>query len=247
VAQGPPVRQRELPRGRADGRRALAPHRLPGGALSEHPREPEHVADAVERLALRHAVVTSVNRDDLPDGGATQFARTIEAIRRRLPSCRVEVLIPDFRGNREALEIVLDAAPDVLNHNIETVERLYRRVRPDARYRDWTLTLFENVRAWRRTHGGAAAKPKSGLMVALGESRDELIGTFRDLREAGVEILTVGQYLQPHPRRLPIAKYWSPEEFDDLRREALALGFEVVESGPFVRSSYHARRALADD
>lgn len=214
-----------------------------GAPRGVDPDEPAHVAEAVKRLGLAHAVVTSVNRDDLPDGGAGQFAATIRAIRAVNPGCRVEVLIPDFRGGREALDIVLDAAPDVLNHNTETVERLYRRVRPDARYRAWTLELLRLADAARRERN-LPMKTKSGLMVGLGETFEELLGTFRDLRAAGVDILTVGQYLQPYERRLPIEKYWTPEEFDTLGRAAREMGFPVVEAGPLVRSSYHAKRAV---
>ena len=214
-----------------------------GAPRNVDPEEPRHVAEAVRRLGLLHAVVTSVNRDDLPDGGAAHFAATIRAIREVNPECRVEVLIPDFRGNAEALTTVLEAAPDVLNHNIETVSRLYRRVRPDARYREWTLTLLASADRWRRERG-SPMRTKSGLMVGLGETRDDLLETFADLRASGVDILTVGQYLSPHEKRLPIERYWSPEEFDDLARAATALGFPVVEAGPLVRSSYHARKSL---
>jgi lipoic acid synthetase len=206
------------------------------------PEEPERVAEAAAELSLAHAVVTSVNRDDLGDGGAAHFAATIRAIRSRMPACTVEVLIPDFCGSREALEIVLAEAPEILNHNTETVPRLYRRVRPEARY-EQSLELLARADAFRR-ETGSAMKTKSGLMAGLGETRDELLATLSDLRGAGCDIATVGQYLQPHERRLPVEKYYTPEEFDDLRREAEAMGFFRVESGPLVRSSYHAKRAL---
>jgi lipoyl synthase len=210
------------------------------GALD--PDEPERVAEAAALLGLSHAVVTSVNRDDLGDGGAAHFARTIRAIQRRLPGATVEVLIPDFCGNRRALDVVLGAAPDVLNHNTETVARLYRRVRPDARY-EQSLDLLARADAFRR-RTGAELKTKSGLMAGLGETFDELLETLRDLRRVSCDIATVGQYLQPYERRLPIERYYTPEEFDRLRAEGEAMGFSRVESGPLVRSSYHARRAL---
>jgi lipoic acid synthetase len=206
------------------------------------PDEPERVAEAAAELSLAHAVVTSVNRDDLSDGGAAHFAATIRAIRRRIPGCTVEVLIPDFCGNEEALETVLAEKPEILNHNTETVPRLYRRVRPEARY-EQSLEVLRRADAFRR-ETGSAMKTKSGLMAGLGETRDELLATLSDLRGAGCDIATVGQYLQPHERRLPVEKYYTPEEFDDLRREGEAMGFFRVESGPLVRSSYHAKRAL---
>jgi lipoic acid synthetase len=206
------------------------------------PEEPERVAEAAKELGLSHAVVTSVNRDDLPDGGAAHFASTIRAIRRRVPACTIEVLIPDFQGDGDALERVLDEAPEILNHNMETVERLYRRVRPDAGYAQ-SLALISRAAA-RRTRDGLALRTKSGLMVGLGETEDEVLGLLRDLRAAGCDIATIGQYLQPHERRLPIERYYTPEEFERLRREGEAMGFARVESGPLVRSSYHARRAL---
>jgi lipoic acid synthetase len=210
------------------------------GALDRE--EPERVAEAAAQLRLSHAVVTSVNRDDLGDGGAAHFARTIQAIRRRLPGATVEVLIPDFGGNGDALDTVLAASPDVLNHNTETVSRLYRRVRPDARY-EQSLELLARADAFRR-RTGARMKTKSGLMAGLGETFDELLETLRDLRRASCDIATIGQYLQPYERRLPVERYYTPEEFERLRAEGEAMGFFRVESGPLVRSSYHARRAL---
>ncbi len=210
------------------------------GALD--PEEPGRVAEAAAELGLSHAVVTSVNRDDLPDGGAAHFAETIRAIRSRNPRTTVEVLIPDFQGDPDALETVLDAAPEILNHNMETVERLYRRVRPDAGYAQ-SLTLLRQA-AGRRDRDGLALRTKSGLMVGLGETLDEVVRLLEDLRAAGCDIATIGQYLQPHARRLPIERYYAPEEFDRLRRAGEAMGFLRVESGPLVRSSYHARRAL---
>ena len=210
------------------------------GALD--PEEPERVAEAAAELGLSHAVVTSVNRDDLPDGGAAHFAATIRAIRRRNPGATVEVLIPDFRGDAAALDAVLDEAPEILNHNMETVARLYRRVRPDAGYAQ-SLALLARAAA-RRDRDGLALKTKSGLMVGLGETEEEVIGLLSDLRDSGCDIATIGQYLQPHERRLPIERYYAPEEFDRFRRAGEAMGFLRVESGPLVRSSYHARRAL---
>ena len=200
--------------------------------------EPHHVGEAVKRLGVRHAVVTSVNRDELPDGGALHFAQTIQWIRQLNPGTRVEVLIPDFCGNEAALNTVLEARPDVLNHNTETVPRLYKRVRPDARYE-------QSMELLRRAHARKRQWPlltKSGLMVGLGETVDELLDVFRDLAATGCDILTVGQYLAPTPRYIPIEKYYSPEEFAYLKTEALAMGFRYVESGPLVRSSYHAGR-----
>jgi lipoic acid synthetase len=202
------------------------------------PDEPRHVGEAVSRLGVRHAVVTSVNRDELEDGGAGHFAETIRWIRHLNPGTRVEVLIPDFCGNEAALGEVLRARPDVLNHNTETVPRLYKRVRPDARY-EQTLELLRRADERKREF---PLLTKSGLMVGLGETVDELLETFRDLSETGCDILTVGQYLAPTPKHIPIEKYYSPEEFDYLRKEALEMGFRYVESGPLVRSSYHAGR-----
>jgi lipoic acid synthetase len=196
------------------------------------PDEPRRVADAVARMGLRHAVVTSVNRDDQPDGGASIFAATIAAIRARTPSCAVEVLIPDFKGRWDALDVVLGARPDVLNHNVETVPRLYREARSGASF-PRSLELLRRSR-------DAGLLTKSGVMVGLGEEREELEETIRAIRSAGTDVLTVGQYLRPSPRHLPVRRYWSPEEFDALRTLALSLGFAHVESGPLVRSSYHA-------
>jgi lipoic acid synthetase len=198
--------------------------------------EPERVGRTVADMGLDHVVVTSVNRDDLADGGAGVFARTIAAIRRAAPGCRVEVLIPDFQGSAPALETVLAARPDVLNHNIETVPRLYRTVRPGSRY-ERSLELFARARAHP-----AAPTVKSGMMLGLGETLDEVRATMADLRAAGVELLTLGQYLRPSPRHLPIARYVPPEEFQALARAGRALGFRHVEAGPLVRSSYHAKR-----
>lgn len=194
--------------------------------------EPERVAAAVKALGLRYAVITSVTRDDLPLGGAELFAETILAIRRVSPDCNVEVLIPDFQGSDEALEIVLGASPDVLNHNVETVPRLYKVVRPQA---DFELSL-----ELLRKAGRAGAVTKSGLMVGIGEEIEEVFDVMKRLREVGCQILTVGQYLSPSINHLPVARYVEPDEFDHLKEEGLRLGFSHVEAGPLVRSSYHA-------
>jgi lipoyl synthase len=196
--------------------------------------EPARVAEAVATLGIKHAVVTSVNRDDDNVGGAKIFAETIRQIRLLAPGCRVEVLIPDFQGLEEPLRIVLDANPDVLNHNTETVPRLYRAVRSGARYQR-TLDLLENAKKF-----SPGMVTKSGVMVGLGESAEELIEVFADLSARGVDILTVGQYLRPSRDHLPIARFYTPDEFHMLKEEALARGFRHVESGPLVRSSYHA-------
>jgi lipoic acid synthetase len=197
-------------------------------------QEPVKVASAIHAMALEYVVVTSVDRDDLPDFGAGQFARTIAETRARMPKCRVEVLIPDFQGDEAALRIVLDARPDVLNHNIETVPRLYRTARPGGRYERALGVL-------RRAREIAPQIPtKSGLMVGLGEHWDELVQVLTDLRAAGVEIVTIGQYLRPSLANLPMERYYTPSEFAELKRIGLELGFGHVESGPLVRSSYHA-------
>jgi lipoic acid synthetase len=205
-----------------------------GTPLAPDEQEPVKVASAIHALALDYVVVTSVDRDDLPDFGATQFARTILETRARIASCRLEVLIPDFQGDRAALQIVLDAQPDVLNHNIETVPRLYRTARPGGRYQR-ALDVLRNSREM-----APAIPTKSGLMVGLGEEWDEVVQTLRDLRDAGVSIVTIGQYLRPSLANLPMARYYTPAEFAELKRIGLELGFGHVESGPLVRSSYHA-------
>jgi len=196
--------------------------------------EPARVAEAVARMQLQYAVITSVDRDDLADGGAAIFADTIRQTRDRVPSCRIEVLIPDFQGKEASLHTVLDAGPDVLNHNTETVPRLYRKIRSGGKY-PRTLELLDRSRTYR-----ADIATKTGIMVGLGEERDEVLGVFDDLRRVGVSILTIGQYLRPSPSHAPMTRYYHPDEFADLKREALARGFVHVESGPLVRSSYHA-------
>jgi len=200
--------------------------------------EPARVAEAVQRMGLQHAVITSVNRDELPDGGAQIFAATIRQVRQRCPETTIEVLIPDFRGVWPALEKVMRARPDILNHNIETVPRLYRRVRPSARYPQ-SLELLRRAKALDPT-----VRTKSGFMLGLGETWDEVLATLGDLRASDVEVVTIGQYLRPTEIHLPVERYVHPREFAALRRYGLTLGFLHVESGPLVRSSYHAERQV---
>ena len=196
--------------------------------------EPRRVGEAVEKMALKYAVITSVDRDDQPDGGAGIFAETIREIKTRLPECRVEVLIPDFKGDAKPLEIVLAAKPDVLNHNTETVPRLYRAVRSGGRY-SRTLELLDRARTI-----APEIPTKTGMMMGLGEEHDEVIEVFKDLRKVGVSILTLGQYLRPSDSHAVMTRYYHPDEFRELKRIALGLGFVHVEAGPLVRSSYHA-------
>jgi len=205
-----------------------------GGPLPVDYDEPRRVAEAVAALGLRYAVVTSVNRDDRKDGGADLFVLTIGAILARVPGCRVEVLVPDFQGSHAAMRAVMDAHPDVLNHNTETVPRLYRQVRLGARY-ERSLEMLRYAKEL-----GPETPVKSGLMLGLGETQEEVLGVMRDLRAHGVDILTLGQYLRPSPKHLPIVKYVTPEEFQEFRRAGSAIGFAHVEAGPLVRSSYHA-------
>jgi lipoic acid synthetase len=205
-----------------------------GRPLALDPAEPLRVASAVERLGLRHVVVTSVDRDDLEDGGAAHFAATARAIKGLLSDCRVEVLVPDFQGRLASVDTVAAAPIDVFNHNVETVPRLYRRVRPGARY-GRSLALLEAARGSRRD-----LVTKAGLMLGLGETQDELSSVFNDLRKVGCDVLTLGQYLRPSASHLPVERYVPPEEFEVLRALALACGFRHVEAGPLVRSSYHA-------
>jgi lipoic acid synthetase len=200
--------------------------------------EPERVAEAVEAMGLQFAVITSVNRDDREDGGAELFAMVIRAIRRRIPGCGVEVLVPDFQGSHAAVETVMEAAPDVLNHNTETVPRLYRQVRLGARY-ERSLDILAYAK-----QVAPGTPTKSGLMLGLGERPDEVLEVMRGLRAHHVDILTLGQYLRPSPKHLPIVRYVSPAEFDDFRRAGYEMGFSHVESGPLVRSSYHASNAV---
>ena len=196
--------------------------------------EPRRVGEAVEQMGLKYAVITSVDRDDQPDGGAAIFAETIRDIKRRLPECRVEVLIPDFKGEAGPLETVLRARPDVLNHNTETVPRLYRAVRSGGKYTR-TLELLERARTF-----APDIPTKTGMMMGLGEAHEEVVEVFKDLRKAGVSILTLGQYLRPSAAHAVMTRYYHPDEFKELKRIALGLGFVHVEAGPLVRSSYHA-------
>lgn len=209
-----------------------------GAPLAMDFDEPRRVAEACASLGLKYAVITSVNRDDQKEGGADIFAMTIRAIRERIPGCRVEVLVPDFQGNEAAMEIVMDAAPDVLNHNIETVPRLYRQVRLGARY-ERSLKILAYAKKLRPN-----IPAKSGMMLGLGETNQEVVSVMRDLAAHGVDILTLGQYLRPSPKHLPILRYVPVEEFQELRGQAYSMGFTHVEAGPLVRSSYHADSAV---
>lgn len=209
-----------------------------GAPLEVDYDEPNRVAEACATLGLKYAVVTSVNRDDRKDGGAEIFAMTIRAIRERIPGCKVEVLVPDFQGSREAMAVVMDAAPDVLNHNIETVPRLYKQVRFGARY-ERSLEMLEYAHTLRPD-----IPTKSGLMVGLGETNEEVVDVLRDLRAHQVSIATIGQYLRPTPKHLPVLRHMTPPEFAEFRTAGMAMGFAHVESGPLVRSSYHAHEAV---
>jgi lipoyl synthase len=200
--------------------------------------EPRRVAEAIRKLNLRYAVITSVDRDDLKDGGSFIFAETIRQVRETCPNTRIEVLIPDFRGNVDALRTVVDARPEVLAHNVETVPRLYIQVRAGSRYRR-SLELLRNAKSF-----GIPMTTKSSIMLGLGESRDEIIEALNDLRAERVDIVTLGQYLQPTHEHLPVEKYYSPQEFVEFRDYAYSLGFRYVASGPLVRSSYHAEEAV---
>jgi len=201
--------------------------------------EPRHVAEAVKKLGLQHAVITSVNRDDLSDGGAGHFVETINWVKELNPDCKVEVLIPDFQGNWAALDLVMKAKPDVLNHNTETVSRLYRRVRPDANYQQ-TMQLIQRASTYRSSEYPVLTK--SGIMCGLGETIEELHTAMKDLRAMDCDILTLGQYLRPTKSHLPVERFYTPEEFAELKQIGLEIGFRYVESGPLVRSSYHAHQ-----
>jgi lipoic acid synthetase len=200
--------------------------------------EPERVARAVKAMALRHAVITSVNRDERPDGGAPIIAMVIRRIRELQPGCSIEVLIPDFKGARQALKIVMDARPEILNHNVETVPRLFKQVQPQDRY-EWAQATLTNAKQL-----DPEVLTKSGIMLGLGERMDEVKQVMRDLRDWGVDILTIGQYLQPSKNHIPIERYYTPDEFDELKHFGEALGFQWVESGPLVRSSYRAEQQV---
>jgi len=208
-----------------------------GRPLELDREEPLRVAQAVQALGLRHAVITSVNRDELEDGGAWIFAETIRHIRRLVPPCAVEVLIPDFEGSEAALAAVVAEKPDILNHNIETVRRLFPSIRPQGKY-ERSLTLLDRAKRM-------GAWTKSGLIVGMGETNEEVRGVMRDLRAVGCEIMTIGQYLRPTKQHLPVTRYYHPDEFAAFKAEGLSLGFSHVESGPLVRSSYHAERQVA--
>ena len=212
--------------------------------MGPDPAEPEHVADAVEAMGLRHAVVTSVDRDDLPDGGAEHFRRTIDAVHRRVDGCAVEVLTPDFRNVPDALDTVLEARPEVFSHNMETVPRMYRAARPGSSY-ERSLSLLADA-SRRRDAGEYTGRTKTAIMLGLGETDDEVRATMRDIRDAGVEVLAVGQYLRPTGKHLPVERFVSPEEFDELRDYALSLGFFHCVAGPLVRSSYHAHEHVPE-
>lgn len=205
-----------------------------GTPAAYDPEEPARLAEAVAKMELQHVVITSVDRDDLPNGGAEAFAGCVHEIRRRLPEASIELLIPDFKGSDAALQIVVEAKPDILNHNIETIERLYRIARPGGRY-DRALRLLGRAKEMDPT-----LATKSGIICGLGEEWDELLVAMRDLRDQNVDILTVGQYLRPSGSHLPVARYYTPDEFAELKSAGLALGYRHVESGPLVRSSYHA-------
>ena len=206
-------------------------------------QEPNRIAESVRAMGLQHVVITSVNRDDRADGGAPLFAMVIRRIRQLQKGCSVEVLIPDFKGSELALKIVMDAQPEILNHNVETVPRLFKRVQPQDRY-EWALATLSNAKKM-----DPLVLTKSGIMLGLGETLDEVLETMSDLVDIGVDILTLGQYLQPSKRHLPIERYYTPAEFAELREQGLAMGFKWVESGPLVRSSYRAAeqvRALSE-
>ena len=205
-----------------------------GTPLAVDQAEPMRLASSVQRMGLTYAVITSVDRDDLPDAGASAFAQCIKQIRARTPDCRVEVLIPDFGGVEESLQVVMDAGPDTLNHNIETVRRVFPTVRAKGDY-DLSLELIGRAGAMR-----PETPTKSGMMVGLGETYEEVVETMRDLRSVDCDLLTIGQYLRPSPKHAPMTRWWTPEEFDGLRDEGMAMGFKHVASGPLVRSSYHA-------
>jgi lipoic acid synthetase len=202
--------------------------------------EPNRVAQSVRAMGLRHVVITSVNRDDRPDGGAPLFAMVIRRIRQLQPGCSIEVLIPDFKGSETALKIVMDAQPEILNHNVETVPRLFKKVQPQDKY-EWTLATLENAKKM-----DPLVLTKSGIMVGLGETFDEVVETMQALSNIKVDILTIGQYLQPSKKHLPIERYYIPSEFEELKRIGLEMGFKWVESGPLVRSSYHAEEQVRE-
>ena len=203
-------------------------------------QEPNRIAQSVKAMNLRHVVITSVNRDERKDGGAPIFAMVIRRIRQLQPGCSIEVLIPDFKGNRDALKIVMDAQPEILNHNVETVRRMFRAVQPQDHY-EWAEATLRNAKEL-----DPLVLTKSGIMVGLGETFDEVVETMQDLASWGVDILTIGQYLQPSKKHMPIDRYYTPDEFAELKRLCLEMGFKWVESGPLVRSSYHAEEQVRE-
>jgi len=203
-------------------------------------QEPEEVAQAMKKMGLRYAVVTSVTRDDLPDGGAFAFAKTIQAIRGMDPTIKIEVLVPDFEGTLSSLRIVLEESPDVLNHNIETVPRLYPEVRPQVDYNRSLNLLKKSKDLYPHVF------TKSGFMLGLGETEDEVLNLIQDLREVGCDFLTIGQYLQPRPDRLPVVRFIPPEDFDKFKKLGEEMGFKSIASGPFIRSSFHASEMLVE-
>jgi lipoic acid synthetase len=204
------------------------------------PFEPERVGIAVKELGLKHAVITSVDRDDVADNGAEHFFKTVQAVKKHSPSCKVELLIPDLKGSRKDLERILSARIDVLNHNIETVPRLYKKVRPGAGY-----IRSLSIHRWAKEIDSGVTT-KSGIMVGLGETKDEVLAVMEDMRAVGIDVMTIGQYLRPTQSQLPVRAFITPEEFKEYEEEGLKRGFRFVESGPFVRSSYHAWKHTAD-
>ena len=209
-----------------------------GKPLSLNPDEPKDVAESVEQLGLKYVVITSVTRDDLEDGGASVFYDTVKEIKKLNNNCKVEVLIPDFKGSKKALKKVAESQPDVINHNIEVARELFSEIRPEGDYKT-SVELLKNIKQINNT-----AKTKSGFMIGIGENKDQIIKTMKDLRDADVDFLTIGQYLQPTKNHAEIKKYYTPEEFNDFKKIALNMGFKHVESGPLVRSSYHAEKAV---
>ena len=209
-----------------------------GKPIPLNKNEPQDVAESVKKLGLNYTVITSVTRDDLEDGGANIFYETVKEIKKLNRNCKVEILIPDFKGNLESLKKVIDSGADVINHNIEVVEQLFPFIRPEGNY-ETSVGLLENIKKINNK-----IKTKSGFMIGLGETKNQIVQTMKDLRRANVDFLTIGQYLQPTKKHVEIKKYYTPVEFDELKKIALNLGFEHVESGPLVRSSYHAERAM---
>jgi lipoic acid synthetase len=209
-----------------------------GEPVSLNSDEPKDVAESVKKLILKYVVITSVTRDDLEDGGASVFHNTVNEIKNLNKNCKIEVLIPDFKGEIESLKKVIDSKPDVINHNIEVVEKLFPEIRPEGNY-ETSLKLLENIKRINQN-----VKTKSGFMVGIGENKDQILKTMKDLKDVNVDFLTIGQYLQPTKEHAEIKKYYTPEEFEELRKIGLEMGFQHVESGPLVRSSYHAERAI---